>query len=470
MANRHSRAFLLLILGASLAAILPAADTPPSPLHRVGDHWTAWNSPATPEGASVYIIESGDTFWALASRHLGNPYLWPQLWERNQYVLDAHWIYPGDPLLLDVQVAPAGTLGAVGGGTAPGEGSAPGGESTSAAGAGETMASDLGTSEVEPGGAGGAAGEAGGGEGESAADRSTASGMAAGGASRAGSGTGAASGTAAGTASGTPPIPGVAPAGGRGAAPVPLGTQDDIYCSGFIGDPAEPFGYSIIGSEYEVLSPQMENPVYGRVEGVLGTVDSVKYRLTTGDIVYLDGGRAGGLSPGELLTAIEPGNVVKHPVSREVIGRQYNYIGRVRVLSVQETSAIAEIVQSCGGVVVGMKLKPFEPEPIPLARRTPERPVNEPTSAEALAEAPVIVSSPISLVTLGQDHVVFIDRGEDDDVFPGDVFTIYRVNRPALPPVVLGELAVLSTQRHTAVAKIIESRYPVYVGDRLERK
>ncbi len=497
MAKRHSRAVLLLVLGVALAAMLVAEDTPPTELKFVGGHWTAWDPPATPEGAQTYVIAPGDTFWGLASRHLGNPYLWPQLWERNQYVRDAHWIYPGDPLELDVQVTPPGAIGAAAQ-PAPGEyGGAPGSADRSA---GEAVAgTEPAAGGTEPA-AGGNAPEAPGtwGEGEAtevsdvapasgsrAGESSalTASGGARAGAEEAGPGTtqadqGTAAGTAqsstgaAGTRSATsgPALAGLAPSGGKATAPVPLGTQDDIYCSGFIGDVDEPFGYSIVGSEYEVLSPQMENPIYGSVEGILGTVDTVKFRLTAGDIVYLDGGRAGGLSPGMLLTAVLPAGVVKHPITREVVGEQFNYMGRVRVLTAQESTAIAEIVQSCSGIVVGMKLKLFEPEPIPLARRTPVRPVNDPTSAEALTDAPVIVSSPVNLVSIGQDHVVFIDRGEDDEVYPGDIFTIYRVNRPALPPVVLGELAVLSVQRHTAVARIIESRFPVYVGDRLERK
>ena len=257
---------------------------------------------------------------------------------------------------------------------------------------------------------------------------------------------------------------------GRGSVPSPLGSQDDIYCSGFIGAPDEAFGYSVVGSEYEVLSPQLRNPVYGKVEGIYGTVDTVKFKLTAGDIVYIDGGRAAGLSPGMQFTAVAAGKVVRHPVSNEALGRQYSYNGRIRVLSVQEESAIAEIVQSCDGISVGMKLKPFEQEPIPLARRGSVRPVTDPASYETLSSAAVIVSSPVDLVTLGQDHVVFIDRGEEDEVLPGDIFTIYRMNRASQPPVVLGELAVLSVRAHTAIAKILESRYPVYVGDRLERK
>lgn len=418
MANRQLRIFALLGSAALAGAALQAADTPPTHLKLVNGHWTAWEAPPTPEGARVHIVVPGDTFWALAATDLGNPYLWPQIWEKNQYVRDAHWIYPGDPLILDLQVSGATTVGALSGGGEAGDGA---------------------IEEVAGGGAGDADGS--------------------------GDVVGAAGGL-----TGAAAIPGVASSSGKGKVPVPLGTQDDIYCSGYIGDPNETFGYSVIGSEFEVLSPQLNGTGYGKVEGIYGTVDAIKYKLTSGDIIYLDGGRAAGLSPGMLFTAVASGKLVRHPLSHDALGRQYNYMGRVRVLSVQEDSAIAEIVQNCDGISVGMKLKPFEPEPIPLARRSPLRPFSEPASGEALASAAVIVSSPADLVTLGQDHVVFIDRGEEDEVLPGDLFTIYRMNRESQPAVVLGELAVLSVQAHTAIARILESRYPVYIGDRLERK
>ena len=71
-----------------------------------------------------------------------------------------------------------------------------------------------------------------------------------------------------------------------------------------------------------------------------------------------------------------------------------------------------------------------------------------------------------SLMSLGEGEVVFIDRGAAHDVTPGDVYTIYRLNNPGLPAVVLGELAVLSVHDDTSVAKILSSRYTVRVGDR----
>jgi LysM domain len=69
---------------------------PPKNLKQVGDHWTPWEPPQpTPES---YLIQRGDTLWDLANKWLGDPHLWPQVWDQNRYILDSHWIYPGDPL------------------------------------------------------------------------------------------------------------------------------------------------------------------------------------------------------------------------------------------------------------------------------------------------------------------------------------------------------------------------------------
>lgn len=67
----------------------------------VAPHWSRYKYPETiPDGATYYIIKRGDTLWDLAGRFLGNPFLWPQIWDQNRYITDAHWIYPGDPLII----------------------------------------------------------------------------------------------------------------------------------------------------------------------------------------------------------------------------------------------------------------------------------------------------------------------------------------------------------------------------------
>lgn len=377
-----------------LVAAVPAAaaEAPPRDLHRVGDHWTAWDPPEPPPEAEVHVIEPGDTLWDLAARFYDDPYLWPQLWEQNQYVLDAHWIYPGDPLVIGVEVQEVDSL------------------------------ADLVDEEGE-------------GEEEMEEDRDVLS------------------------------------AAEAAGAPVPLGTESDIYCSGFIGDPDLEFPFGIVGSEYENMNPNLASrreggPAY---QATYGT-DTVRYGMMTGDIVYLDGGRAGGMQPGQTLTAVFEDRMIRHPVEGRPMGRLYRYLGRVRVLSVQTDTAIAEIVHTCDPIPVGTRLRPFEPMPVPLGRIGGLRPVNYPAPAEDLEGAAVIVRAEDDVLTLGEDSLVYIDRGAEDGVVPGDFYTIYRPNRDGLPPMVLGELAVLAVYDGSSVARILQSRYTVRVGDLLDPK
>jgi LysM domain len=67
----------------------------------IAEHWSKNPYPRTiPAGARVHIVERGDTLWDLAQRYYNNPFLWPQIWDANNYIPNAHWIYPGDPVVI----------------------------------------------------------------------------------------------------------------------------------------------------------------------------------------------------------------------------------------------------------------------------------------------------------------------------------------------------------------------------------
>ena len=100
-------------------AAAKAASASPSGLKTgpgtVAPHWSKYEYPANlAEGALYHLVERHDTLWDLAKTYLGNPYLWPQLWHENGYIKDAHWIYPGDPVLLPRVQVVAGQAGAAG--------------------------------------------------------------------------------------------------------------------------------------------------------------------------------------------------------------------------------------------------------------------------------------------------------------------------------------------------------------------
>jgi len=52
------------------------------------------------EGEEIYTIKQGDTLWDISAKFLKDPFLWPKLWQRNPYITNPHWIYPGQPVRL----------------------------------------------------------------------------------------------------------------------------------------------------------------------------------------------------------------------------------------------------------------------------------------------------------------------------------------------------------------------------------
>ena len=90
-----------------------ADDAPQSEAQavKVAAHGSRWDYPRTltpGPGQEVHIVVKGDTLWDLGTKYLANPFAWPQIWELNKWVKDPHWIYPGDPILVEASRSTVG--------------------------------------------------------------------------------------------------------------------------------------------------------------------------------------------------------------------------------------------------------------------------------------------------------------------------------------------------------------------------
>ncbi len=54
--------------------------------------------------ASEYTIKKTDTLWDISEEKLGNPFLWPKLWEANPHIKNPHLIFPGQKLNISIKV------------------------------------------------------------------------------------------------------------------------------------------------------------------------------------------------------------------------------------------------------------------------------------------------------------------------------------------------------------------------------
>ena len=246
----------------------------------------------------------------------------------------------------------------------------------------------------------------------------------------------------------TPPPIEVAPAERTSAgAPFPVGFEHDVYCAGWIGAMSEPVTGRIVAAEYE---------------------DS-REMYALGDIVYSDVGARDGLAAGQEFWVIRPGHEVLEPGSAtKTLGRFYETPGRVKVVCVQETSAILEFTESCEPAYLGDLLIPFEPIPIPLVRASTPLTQCDPASGKVTG---LIVDVKDRATPVGTDSVIFLNLGEDDGLYPGDFLTVFRPRRDASAlRTLLGEAAVLWTKGKTCVAKVTSMVDHMGVGDIVELK
>ena len=170
------------------------------------------------------------------------------------------------------------------------------------------------------------------------------------------------------------------------------------------------------------------------------------------------------------------------------VGRFYQYRGRAVVQNVEPRTGDHPGDHSCTDIPLGAYLKPFEPIPIPLARKSPPAVAGDPPSGKARGR---VVFTQEGLVALGTGHVVIVDLGLANGLSAGDFLTIFRyawgvqfgvrpvgsywVNIPppagvSIPRTYLGEGAVLMVGDRWSIVRLSDSFRLINFGDEVELK
>ncbi len=182
--------------------------------------------------------------------------------------------------------------------------------------------------------------------------------------------------------------------------------------------------------------------------------------LGKGDSLYLKLDNPADVATGDLFTVYRRVRKVFHPVTREYLGFVVNRSAVVRVTAADHALTTVEIVVNYGPVAPGDPVARFK-EPAPEANTRSE------TNISDLEGMIIELQADRTMTLVSQSNVVYIDRGREDGLQKGDLLDIHRYS-PVLPPRRIGQLKVLSTEAHTAVAKILRANTRVIKGDRFK--
>jgi hypothetical protein len=198
--------------------------------------------------------------------------------------------------------------------------------------------------------------------------------------------------------------------------------------------------------------------------GVLFKVLLDKQMISTQDQVYIrypDSGSVVPFSPGQRLTVYRTLSPYESHSAQETIGTQHYLLGIIELTAVKPEYAIAKVIKSHRNIKVGDLLMAYQPQSSELL-------VTESTPG-ILGQ--IIVSEEHNKL-IGDRMVAFIDKGEDDNIRPGQIYTISYQETESPPsgasftldPIDIGSLVVLRTEKSTATVFITQASDAIVPG------
>jgi hypothetical protein len=197
---------------------------------------------------------------------------------------------------------------------------------------------------------------------------------------------------------------------------------------------------------------------------VMGAQDTVARSLFgTRDLVTVNGGTARGLQLGQQFT-IRRGSMW---ASRGVAGpHAVSTIGRLHIVSANDTTAIAAIDLACDGILIGDYLEPYAELVLPAGAERADT-----TGELDFSAAGHVLFGDGGRATAGRGDFMITDVGSKRGAAPGTRYAVYRdLHLGGVPLEPVGEALVVLTEADTSVVRLTLSRDAIQSGDLLIRR
>jgi chemotaxis protein MotB len=216
---------------------------------------------------------------------------------------------------------------------------------------------------------------------------------------------------------------------------------------------------------YSSGSIQRSTPQDGFVNVITGDNQTTGDHMILGsrDVLYLRLKNSGDVAPGDLFTIYRRAHKVFHPTTGQYLGHLVIRLAVVQVSQIDKDLTTAQIMRTYAAVSPGDPVMKFV---LPTDEGAA---VDQPTAGDV--EGRVVDSqSNMGIMNLvAQRNIVYLDRGREDGIRPGDRMDVVR-SGGSLPQRVVGELKILSIEDRTATALITKSISRILKGDRIRVK
>jgi hypothetical protein len=206
--------------------------------------------------------------------------------------------------------------------------------------------------------------------------------------------------------------------------------------------------------------PSLDGPP-DRALHIIGGQDTVaKSVFGNRELLVVDGGTNAGVQLGQQFFVRRAS---RYPMAMAGYGggRSATTVGWIRVVAVNDSTAIATVDRACGPISAGDFLETFVVPTAPPDGDRDER-AGEP---DFTSLARVVIASE-NHTTAGPGDFVLIDRGDDQGLTAGARVAIYRdIGIGGMPLASIGDGIVISTGSAVALTRITRARGAVFSGD-----
>jgi hypothetical protein len=202
---------------------------------------------------------------------------------------------------------------------------------------------------------------------------------------------------------------------------------------------------------------------------VIGAQDTIpRTTFAERDLLVIDAGTDKGVQLDQQYFVRRP---VRPGLLTGLVRRAIQTAGWIRIIAVNETTAIASVTQTCTAIEAGDYLDPFVAPPV-----VPELASIDKSIEPDFKDMGRVLFGDEEHSTVASGDYMLIDRGTDKGLKPGARFAIYRdvhhwmrddrtMALGQLPLASIGEGVVVTTGETMSVLRIVSARDAIYRGD-----